>query len=520
MQPHMLRYLPPLKMPTLSDPKTVDAVVMIDDVPAGVRCHTRDDLERRLLRKLDLRMSIILILYALNLIDRTNISNARLQGFEKDLHLHGEQYATTLSILSVGYITMQVPGNMILHWLERPSVILPCCMLVWGTISILSGTTTNYTGIVVARFFLGLAEAPFFPGVVFLVSKWYKRDEVALRIALVSSGIFLSAAFGSLLASGILHNMQDKLGQAAWRWLFYIEGGITISVAICAMFILPDFPYNTRWFTSEERELAISRLAEDGHDNADRLGKQTTMQGLRDAVSDWKVWFFAFATMFQILGQSFTGYFPTLCATLGYDATVTLLLCAPPWVFGGMIAFALTWYSDKKKKRYQCFMVSNTLCILAFIISISTMDKAARYISLFLMAQVISGYLLLFGWISNTFSREPAKRAIAIALMNALGQTGSVIGAYIWPSSWGPTYRYSYAICIAALGVSTGMFGGMYLYLKHLNEQIERNEQDANDINELRDPIGFRYLVWLKTDILILLTVPLIPTRSYLSGQS
>ncbi|KAG1800629.1 major facilitator superfamily domain-containing protein [Suillus variegatus] len=426
---------------------------MINDVPAGVHCHTRDDLERRLLRKLDLRMSIILILYALNLIDRTNISNAQLQGFERDLHLHGEQYTTTLSILSVGYITMQVPGNMILHWLERPSVILPCCMLVWGTISILSGF---YTGIVVAHFFLGLAEAPFFPGVIFLVSKWYKRDEVALRIALVSSGIFLSAAFRLLLASGILHNMQDKLGQATWRWLFYIEGGITISVTICAMFILPDFPYNTRWFTPEERELAISCLAEDGHDNADRLGKQTIMQGLRDAVSDWKVWFFSFATMFQILGQSFTGYFPMLCTTLGYDATVTLLLCIPLWVFGGMITFALTW---------------------------------------FLMAQVISGYLLLFGWISNTFAREPAKRAIAIALMNALGQTGSVIGAYIWPSSWGLTYRYSYAICVAALGVSTGMFGGMYFYLKHLNKQIERNEQDVNDINELRDPIGFRYLV-------------------------
>ncbi|KAG1793937.1 major facilitator superfamily domain-containing protein [Suillus plorans] len=482
-------------MPTLSDPKTADIVVMIDDVPAGVHRHARGDLERRLLRKLDLRMSIILILYTLNFIDRTNISNARLQGFEKDLHLHGEQYATSLSILFVGYITMQVPGNMFLHWLEKPSVMLPCCMLAWGTISVLSGITTNYTGIVVARFFLGLAEAPFFPGVIFLVSKWYKRDEVALRIALVSCGIFLSSAFGSLLASGILHGMQDKLGQAAWRWLFYIEGGITISVAICAMFILPDFPYNTRWFTPEEKELAISRLAEDGHDNADELGKQTAMQGLRDAVSDWKVWLFSVAAMFQVVGQSFVGYFPTLCATLGYDTTVTLLLCAPPWVFGGMIAFSLAWYSDKKQKRYKCFMVSNALCVLAFTISIFTMNKAARYISLFLMTQVVGGYLVLLGWISNTFAREPAKRAVAIALMNTLGQTGNVIGSYAWSSNWGPTYRYSYAICIATLGVSTCMFGGMYLYLKHLNEQIERNERDVKDINELRHPIGFRYLV-------------------------
>jgi Major Facilitator Superfamily len=279
--------------------------------------------------------------------------------------------------------------------------------------------------------------------------------------------------------------MQDKLGQAAWRqvaivsiapwswmicrWLFYIEGGITISVAICAMFILPDFPYNTRWFTSEERELAISRLAEDGHDNADELGKQTTMQGLRDAVSDWKVWFFAFATMFQILGQSFTGYFPTLCATLGYDATVTLLLCAPPWVFGGMIAFALTWlvnhfyrkvashrdqvlWQEKKAlpmlHGLQCTLHScihhinfydGQGCALYFTVSGIAIRGASRLLYLdiyrFLMTQVVGGYLVLVGWISNTFAREPAKRAVAIALMNTLGQTGNVIGSSVTLSS-------------------------------------------------------------------------------------
>ncbi|KAG1868301.1 major facilitator superfamily domain-containing protein [Suillus subalutaceus] len=328
-------------MATPSDSTAVDTIDTINDLPKDVPCHARDDLEKRLLRKLDLRMSILLILFALNLIDRTNISNARLQGFEKDLHLHGQQYATTLSILFVGYIIMQLPGNMFLHWLERPSIIIPCCMLVWGAISVLTGTAKNYDEIVVARFFLGFAEAPFFPGMIFLVSKWYKRDEVALRIALVTCGSSLSSAFGSLLASAILH------------------GGVTILVAICAIFILPDFPHNTRWMTPEERALAISRLVEDGYSEVDELGKQTTMQGVRDAVSDWKVWWFSVAAMFQLVGQSFFGYFPTLCATLGYDTTVTLLLCAPPWVFATMVGFAFAWYSDKKQKRYKFFVISN-----------------------------------------------------------------------------------------------------------------------------------------------------------------
>ncbi|KAG2738040.1 hypothetical protein P692DRAFT_20691719, partial [Suillus brevipes Sb2] len=103
----------------------------------------RDDLERRIVRKLDLRMSIIVVIFTLNYIDRSNVSNARLQGFEQDLHLQGQQYATILSILFVGYIIMQVPANMFLYWLGRPSIFLPSCMLVWGAISALTGLSTS-----------------------------------------------------------------------------------------------------------------------------------------------------------------------------------------------------------------------------------------------------------------------------------------------------------------------------------------------------------------------------------------
>lgn len=384
---------------------------------------------------------------------------------------------------------------MFLHWLERPAIFIPCCMIVWGAISVSIGAATNYTGVLVARFFLGFVEGPFLPGALFLISGWYKPDEIATRTALVSSGISISSAFGSLFASGILHGMQGKLGQAAWRWLFYIEGGITILVAVCAFFILPDFPHNTKWLTPEERALAISRLLGDGYGKPDVLGKRTTMQGLWDAVSDWKVWWFSVAFMIQYIAQSFFAYFPTLCATLGYDATTTLLLCAPPWVFATIVAFALTWYSDKKQRRYRYFVASNAVGSLAFIISIFTMNKAARYISLFLMAQLIAGYLVLWGWVNNTFAREPAKRAVAIALMNGMGQIGNIVGSYAWPSNWGPTYRYSYAVSIGAIGISTVMLGGMHFYLKHLNEQIEKSELDAKDIKKLPGPIGFRYLV-------------------------
>ncbi|KAG1781985.1 major facilitator superfamily domain-containing protein [Suillus placidus] len=474
-------------MTTLSDAKAAES--MNDDLSSGVPSH---DLERRLLRKLDLRMSIIIVLYALNFVDRANASSARLATFEQDLHLQGNQYATILSIVYVGYILMQVPANMVLHWLEKPSILIPGSMVIWGLVSTLTGITKNYTGILLARFFLGFVEAPFYPGVLYLISGWYKRDELAVRTTLVTCGSVLASGFGAVFASGILTAMQGKLGQAAWRWLFYIEGSATILVAICAFFILPDFPHNTKWLTPEERALAISRLAGDG---INKLGKRTTMQGLRDAVCDWKVWWFSVALIIQFVALSFVIYFPTIVATLGYDTTNTLLLCAPPWVFSTIVAFVISRYSDKTQKRYVFLFASSALACVGFIISICTMNTAARYTSVFLMAQISAAYMVIWGWINNIFAGEPAKRAVAIALINGLSQTGNIIGAYVWPTNWGPTYHYSYAICLAALGVSTTMFGVMYLYLKRANERIERNEQNAKDVDNLQNPIGFRYLV-------------------------
>ena len=83
------------------------------------------------------------------------------------------------------------------------------------------------------RFFLGFVEAAFFPGALFLLSKWYKRSELGTRIALLYCGNIISNAFGALMASGILDGMEGKLGQAAWRWLFFIEGSLTVFVALC-----------------------------------------------------------------------------------------------------------------------------------------------------------------------------------------------------------------------------------------------------------------------------------------------
>jgi len=306
-------------------------------------------------------------------------------------------------------------------------------------------------------------------------------------MAILYCGNLISNAFGGLLAAGILNSMEGKLGYAAWRWLFIIEGAITIAVAILSIFILPDFPSNTRWLSPLERRLAEVRLTEDVGAANDEGEKQGQVHGLKLAVSDWKVWWLALALTAYVVGLSFNAYFPTLAATLGYSRTITLLLCAPPWAFATLVGFINARHSDKTKERFFHVVIPMLVGIAGFIIALATMRTAARYVALFLMAQSYAGFIVFLSWISNSIPNPPAKRAVALALINAVSQLGNVAGSYVWPSVWGPTYRKSYGICIANFGVGIIMSLIFRQHLVSLNARLD-NGKDVGLGDNMMEP--------------------------------
>lgn len=189
--------------------------------PALADPATRARVEKSLKRKLDARCGFFVIIYIMNYLDRNNMAAARLKGLQDDLKLDNNQYATCLSILYVGYILMQVPSNIFINRISRPSLYIGAVMLVWGLISTLSGVATNFAGMVCIRFFLGFVEAAFLPGALMILSKWYTRRELTTRNAILFCGNLISNAFSALVGAGVLSNMQGTLGHAAWRWLFW-----------------------------------------------------------------------------------------------------------------------------------------------------------------------------------------------------------------------------------------------------------------------------------------------------------
>ncbi|ORY28124.1 putative tartrate transporter [Naematelia encephala] len=449
---------------SLPDPKLEAAAPMLDE-------H-RQKVEKRLLRKLDARCSIFIAIYIMNYLDRNNISAARLKGLQKDLNLDYTQYSTCLSILYVGYILMQVPSNMIVNKISRPSIYIGCAMTLWGMISTLSGTVKTFGGMVGVRFCLGFVEAAFLPGALLILSKWYTRRELTYRNALLFAGNLISNAFSSLVAAGVLSNMDGTLGHPAWRWLFYIEGSATMFIAIIAAIFLPDLPTNTRWFSEEELQVAQLRMAEDvGIADEDSVD-DGIFGGLIMAVKDVKIYLMMLTLTAYVVGLSFNAFFPSLTATLGFSYVPTLLMSAPPWVFSVIVSLINAWHADRTQEKFWHIIGPIIMGLVGFIICMSTLNHAARYVALFLQAGSYAGFIVFYSWISSSFPRPPAKRAVALAMINAFSQLGNIAGSYVWGLT-DNGYRKSYGIVTAMFGIT---MVGCWLFrriLINLNKELD-----------------------------------------------
>ena len=166
-------------------------------------------------------------------------------------------------------------------WLSttRPSVYLPTIMVLWGTLTCCMAAVKSYKHLIALRTLLGFLEAGFSPGVILLFSSWYRRDEQSKRFAVYLSAAILSGAFGGLLAGGIVDSLEGSHGIRGWRWLFIIEGVVSIGWAFVSYFLLLDFPANSSRLSNKERSLAVSRLEMDR--KIDRSGGGASLGPLR-----------------------------------------------------------------------------------------------------------------------------------------------------------------------------------------------------------------------------------------------
>lgn len=370
-----------------------------------------------------------------------------------DLKLDAQRYAWVLSIFFFGYLIMEVPSNMILSR-TRPSIFLPTIMLVWGALSAVMASAPNYSAMLAFRFILGCIESGFFPGVLFVMSCWYKTAEVGKRFAAFYSAAVLSGAFGGLLAGGITGGLDGAHGIAGWRWLFIIEGVATVGVAIIAKFILLDFPHSSTALTLEERQLATVRIMADsvnsGSSADDRLSH---WEAFKAAATDPRT--YAFMLLFVLdVGASTISYFiPTITKSLGYATIKAQYMTVPIYLVATVVLNICAYSADRTNdRRWHITGAMSIACVAAMVCAI-VHTPVVRYVMLcFVGAGLWSAIPLIMAWASKTIDLPAEKRAIAIAMINAVGNLASVYGSQIWPTKSGPGYVLGWGITSGFLG--------------------------------------------------------------------
>lgn len=171
--------------------------------------------------KLDLRLiPWLCLLYLISFLDRSNIGNAKIDGLQEGLHITPGQYNACVTIFFISYALFEPLTNILLKRL-RPSVFIPIIMVAWGIVMTTMGLCHNFEGMMIARFFLGMAEAGLFPGINYYLSCWYKRDEFGIRAAIFFSAAAVSGSFGGLLAAAI-GQMDGIGGKGGWAWILYV----------------------------------------------------------------------------------------------------------------------------------------------------------------------------------------------------------------------------------------------------------------------------------------------------------
>lgn len=218
----------------------------------------------------------------------------------------------------------------------RPSLFMSGAMCLWAAVSTLTGITHDFKGLLLTRFFLGITEAPFYPGALYMLSIFYTKKEIATRISILFTGNICGTAFAGLIAIGVFR-MSGIAGLSGWRWLFILQGVITFVISVISGFILPDEPLTTRWLTRAERELAHARMQ---RDTVELRENTPVWAGLREAASDPRLWVLTAMQHFHMAASNYKNFFPTIVETLGFDQNVTLALTCPPYIIAGIISIA------------------------------------------------------------------------------------------------------------------------------------------------------------------------------------
>ncbi|KAH7088023.1 major facilitator superfamily domain-containing protein [Paraphoma chrysanthemicola] len=450
--------------------------------------------EKKILKRATLKTDWRLIpilgaCYAISGIDRINISAARIAGMNRELGFNiGDRYSIALLVFFITYFIFEIPSNVVLRKVGAANWLAFLCMS-WGLVTFGAGFAKKWTDIVVCRLLLGLFEAGFFPGCVYLISCWYTRFEVQKRLAAFYCINIVAVGFGSILAYGCMQ-LSGRNGWLGWRWIFIINGAMTMFLAVLGRLLIVDFPdkvYRARYpFLKPEEVKSIQDKLE--RDRRDAEFDELTGPKFIQALKKWELWVFAmkfFAVTTIVYALAF--FIPIILQGMGYTTQRVFLLSAPPAIAAVPWVMLCSWAADRYKIRAPFVILQALIGIVGLMIVAYSKNNRARYFGIFMgLAGANANIPTCLAWQANNI-RGQSLRMVASGLQVGFGAVGGIYASTVFMEREIPTYRTGiWAVTGAQLYLIVSSCAMVFYYWRQ-NKKADRGEIIIEGLE------GFRY---------------------------
>jgi MFS transporter, ACS family, tartrate transporter len=382
----------------------------------------------------------LFLLYIVAYLDRVNVGFAALQ-MNEALGFSARTYAVGAGIFFLSYVAFEIPSSVILTrvgarlWIAR-------IMITWGLVSSGMMFVRGAGGFYTMRFLLGAAEAGFFPGIIFYMTRWFPERERARSLAAFMTAVLVAGIVGGPLSGALLS--LHAWGLAGWQWLFLLEGLPSVLLGFAVLVSLTEEPGAATWLTSAERAALIAGLAAES-------GRQAPPASVRAALASGRVWLLSlvyFTIPVALYGMSF--WLPQILKTAsgGSDFEVGLL-SAVPYAVGVSGMVVVGRHSDRTGERRWHVAMASFVGGLAFAASAFVHALAPSILLLSIAALGFASMLAPF-WALATSAAGGVGAAARIALINSVGNVGGFVGPYLL--GWVLDTTHSFTAGLVAIG--------------------------------------------------------------------
>nr|QFR37085.1 MFS transporter [Cyberlindnera americana] len=453
-------------------------------------------IEGQVLKKFDyIIIPCICLCYFFSNLDKSNIGNAEAAGMSDDLGLQGNQYGNAVSLLFVTYVVFETPFALILKYFGI-KLLLTSLMLFFGIVCLCTSFVSGYHSLLACRMLLGFFESGIMPIINVYLGMLYTRQEMAKRCSVVFSAAALAGAFGGLLAYGLIK--IDVNGWEGWRWLFAIEGALTIISCPVLFILLPNQLSTVWWLNEKERQVLKIRLTEYPEFYQDEKFTWSEVRRSLLDINNICICCYEFCADLTLFGIS--TFLPSIIKGMGYNKYETQLLTIPFYAIA-LISFVIVGYlSDKYRHRGGFLLGGLTFNLIGYIILICSDVLGARYFGCMMIGigiYVCSALSIM--WINNNNAGH-YKRATMGGMITSVGSCAGVLAGQIYKSKTAPRYFKGLKIAMSLTCVGFPLVLIPMWNYNRMNKKRAQLLAEKNETGEFENPkddrdIHFRFLL-------------------------